>query len=131
MLRSKYCQLEEQSEQDLTTLGECPLDQASMQQNYPLACPHVSWAACIQPCMRAALVQGSAQRRLVQYGHLQGVSPAARQACRPSSDGGLSRIRHRAQSIAPLSALLSAAEASSSGAVADACRLACRVGTSS
>lgn len=30
MLRSKYCQLEEQSEQDLTTLGECPLDQASM-----------------------------------------------------------------------------------------------------
>ena len=29
MLRSKYCQLEEQSEQDLTTLGECPLDQAS------------------------------------------------------------------------------------------------------
>ncbi|CAK0786330.1 DNA-dependent RNA polymerase II [Coccomyxa viridis] len=27
MLRSKYCQLEEQSEQDLTTLGECPLDQ--------------------------------------------------------------------------------------------------------
>ena len=30
MLRSKYCQLEDQSEQDLTTLGECPLDQASM-----------------------------------------------------------------------------------------------------
>ncbi len=29
MLRSKYCQLEGQNEQDLTTLGECPLDQAS------------------------------------------------------------------------------------------------------
>ena len=48
MLRSKYCQLEEQSEQDLTTLGECPLDQASMR---PLACPHV---LCIEPCTRAA-----------------------------------------------------------------------------
>ena len=40
MLRSKYCQLEEQSEQDLTTLGECPLDQASMR--------HVAlWPACM------------------------------------------------------------------------------------
>ena len=29
MLRSKYCQLEDQTEHDLTTLGECPLDQAS------------------------------------------------------------------------------------------------------
>ena len=28
MLRSKYCQLEDQTEHDLTTLGECPLDQA-------------------------------------------------------------------------------------------------------
>lgn len=27
MLRSKYCQLEGQNENDLTTLGECPLDQ--------------------------------------------------------------------------------------------------------
>lgn len=27
MLRSKYCQLEDQTEHDLTTLGECPLDQ--------------------------------------------------------------------------------------------------------
>ena len=24
MLRSKYCQLEDQTEHDLTTLGECP-----------------------------------------------------------------------------------------------------------
>lgn len=28
MLRSKYCQLEGQTEHELTMLGECPLDQA-------------------------------------------------------------------------------------------------------
>ncbi len=85
MLRSKYCQLEDQTEHDLTTLGECPLDQARACSNLhrksfhvldgPLCSPRacnvsLGWQICILPCNFFAGLAPAPAARLLLLGSL-------------------------------------------------------------
>ncbi len=51
MLRSSYCSLNDRTNRELTTLGECPYDQASLRCPYPDCI--VSAAASVLMCAAA------------------------------------------------------------------------------